>query len=95
MSLTFEQVQHIANLARIELSQEELGSYRTQLSAILDYFQRLQEVDTENVPPAVSGFELPGGLRDDRPLSGIGVEEALQNAADRQDRQFKVPPVFE
>ncbi len=57
MSLTREQVDHIARLARLNLSDEERERYREQLSAILEHFQRLQELDTENVPPTFRAVE--------------------------------------
>ena len=58
MSLTLEQVKHIANLARLELTDEELSRYKGQLSAILDYFQQLEMLDTENVPPTANIADL-------------------------------------
>ncbi|NIV31624.1 MAG: Asp-tRNA(Asn)/Glu-tRNA(Gln) amidotransferase subunit GatC, partial [Anaerolineae bacterium] len=51
MKLTREEVQHIAELARLALSDEELALYQEQLSAILEHFERLQELDTELIPP--------------------------------------------
>jgi aspartyl-tRNA(Asn)/glutamyl-tRNA(Gln) amidotransferase subunit C len=95
MLLSLEQVQHIARLARIELTEEELINYRSQLSTILDYFQRLQKIDTENVPPAVSDFDLKGKLRTDQPTAGLELDEALQNASQIKNKTFRVPPVFD
>lgn len=94
-SLTHEQIQHIANLARLELSEEELIRYRDQLSSILDHFQQLQTLDTENIPPTASVTAGQSPLRDDEPRPGLPLDELLQNAPECQDRQFRVPPVFE
>lgn len=95
MSLTLEQVQHIANLARLELTGEELNRYCQQLSAILDYFQQLQEIDTSQISPTTSGLEPKSILRHDKPSPGLELQEALRNAPDIENDQFRVPSVFE
>ena len=95
MSLTYEEVQHIANLARLELSEEELSRYQEQLSAILAYFTQLQELETENIKPTASGFDLTSTLRPDDSWSGLSVDELMQNAPEIKDQQFQVPPVFD
>ncbi len=95
MNLPIEQVQHIANLARLELSPEEIARYRDQLSAILDYFQQLEAIDTQAVPPTTSGVKLETTLRDDRVLPSLLPEDVLGNAAEIEQGQFRVPPVFE
>lgn len=95
MSLTLKEVEHISELARLELTDEEKERYREQLSAILDYAQRLQEVDTSDIPPTSSVLPLSTDLRQDVPLAGLTPQETLQNAPDQKDGQFKVPAVFE
>jgi aspartyl-tRNA(Asn)/glutamyl-tRNA(Gln) amidotransferase subunit C len=95
MSLTLAQVQHIANLARLELTDEELDRYRQQLSSILDYFEQLQTLDTENIPPTASVSTEQATLRADEPRPGLDLDELLQNAPQSDQRQFQVPPVFE
>lgn len=100
MPLTLEQVQHIAGLARLKLSQEELERYREQLSAILEYAARLQSVDTSRIPPTASpltGIEGEGlaHLREDRPRPGLTREELLRNAPQVEAGMFRVPPVLE
>jgi aspartyl-tRNA(Asn)/glutamyl-tRNA(Gln) amidotransferase subunit C len=94
-SLTLEQIQHIANLARLNLTDEELGRYRDQLSSILDHFQQLQTLDTENIPPTASVSDEQATLRADEPRPGLSLDELLQNAPESEQRQFQVPPVFE
>jgi aspartyl-tRNA(Asn)/glutamyl-tRNA(Gln) amidotransferase subunit C len=95
MSLTLEEVEHIAELARLELSDSEKERYREQLSAILDYAQRLQEVDTTSIPPTSSVLPLNTELREDEAHPGMSMEETLSNAPDKKEGQFKVPAVFE
>ena len=95
MPLTLEEVKHIANLARLELSEDELKRYRGQLSAILDYFQQLESVDTENVPPTANVSDGQTVLRDDQTRPGLTLDELLKNAPESAERLFRVPPVFE
>jgi aspartyl-tRNA(Asn)/glutamyl-tRNA(Gln) amidotransferase subunit C len=95
MSLTLEQVQHIANLARLSLTDDELSRYRAQLSAILDYFQQLQAIDTDEIPPTTSGFDLQSTLRTDQIHPGLELQELLGIAPDVKDDQYRVPPIFE
>ena len=95
MSLTLEQVQHIANLARLELTDEELTRYREQISSILAHFEQLQTLDTETVPPTTSVSAGESTLRDDQSRPSLELDELLQNAPDTNERQFRVPPIFE
>jgi aspartyl-tRNA(Asn)/glutamyl-tRNA(Gln) amidotransferase subunit C len=95
MSLTHHQVQHIANLARLELSEEELSRYQDQLSAILAYFTQLEDLDTENIKPTASGFDLTSTLRPDKARPGLMYDELIKNAPEIKDQKFQVPPVFD
>jgi len=95
MSLTLEEVEHIAELARLELTDEEKHRFREQLSAILDYAVRLQKVDTHQIPPTSSILATHSILRPDNPSDGLTIEQALQNAPDADAKQFRVPPVLE
>lgn len=95
VSLTQAQVEHIAALARLELTAEEKARFHQQLSAILDYFAQLQEVDTTDIPPASSDLPAGSSLRSDEPRPGLPTDELLSNAPDVQDDQFRVPPVFD
>jgi aspartyl-tRNA(Asn)/glutamyl-tRNA(Gln) amidotransferase subunit C len=95
MSLTIEQVEYIANLARLQLNEAEKSSFREQLSAILDYVAHLQNLDTAGIPPTSSVLQSPGVLRRDEPRSGLTTEELLRNAPETEDGQFRVPPVLE
>ena len=95
MTLTIEEVEHIANLARLQLSPEEQARFREQLSAILDYVARLQELDTRGIPPASGNISGNSVLREDQPRPGLSTQELLSNAPQVEKGQFRVPPVFE
>lgn len=95
MTLTLEEVEHIAELARLRLTEEEKERYREQLSAILDYAARLQELDTSDIPPTSSVLPTRSVLRPDQPQPGLTIEELLKNAPDTEGRQFRVPPILE
>jgi aspartyl-tRNA(Asn)/glutamyl-tRNA(Gln) amidotransferase subunit C len=95
MPLSLQEVEHIAKLARLELTDEQKSHYREQLEAILDHVARLQELDTKDVPPtaSVSVGQLP--LRADEPRPSLPKDELLKNAPKQTDGQFQIPPVFE
>ena len=95
MSLTQQEVEHIAKLARLELAPEQQALYREQLSAILDYIARLRKLDTTDVPPTAGGGLTQMTLRPDEPRPSLSTEVLLANAPDTADDQFKIPPVFE
>jgi len=95
MSLSKKEVKHIAQLARLELSAEEEEKYRGQLSAILEHVAQLQELDTSGILPTASVLAEGSRLREDEAICGLQTEEVLQNAPEKQDKQFRVPPVLE
>jgi aspartyl-tRNA(Asn)/glutamyl-tRNA(Gln) amidotransferase subunit C len=95
MTLSIEEVQHIANLARLQLSPEEQARFREQLSTILDYVARLQELDTTGIPPASGSISGKSVLREDQARPGLSLEDLLRNAAQIEKGQFRVPPVFD
>ena len=95
MSLTLVEVEHIAELARLNLTDEEKTKFRQQLSSILDYVTMLQELDTSSIPPTSSVLPSQCPLRRDVPLNSITATELLQNAPETTNNQFRVPPVFE
>jgi aspartyl-tRNA(Asn)/glutamyl-tRNA(Gln) amidotransferase subunit C len=94
VSLSPEEVRHVAHLARLSLAETEVSSYARQLSGILDYFQRLSEVRTDGVSPTTHPLTLNNVLRDDNSRPGCGVEAALRNAPDFDQGFFKVPKVL-
>jgi aspartyl-tRNA(Asn)/glutamyl-tRNA(Gln) amidotransferase subunit C len=95
MIFSKEEVEHIANLARLELTEDEKELYRSQLSAILEYAARLSALDTSGIPPTSSVLPPRSVLRDDEPRPGLPLEDILGNAPQSESRQFRVPPVLE
>jgi aspartyl-tRNA(Asn)/glutamyl-tRNA(Gln) amidotransferase subunit C len=95
MAITLEEVRHIAQLARLRLTQEEEKRYTEQLSAILDYAARLREIDTSAVPPTASVLPLHAPLRPDRIRPSTPRDVILANTAASKDGMFRVPPVLE
>ena len=94
MTLTLAEVNHIAELARLALTDEEKERYREQLSAILDYAARLQELDTAGIPPTASVLPPMIRLRDDEVIESLSQPDVLANTKNSTDAQFRVPPVF-
>ena len=92
--LTRAEVEHIARLARLALTEAETAQFQEQLSAILEYAGTLQQLDTEGVPPTTSALPLHTVMRPDEPRPGLSTEDALANAPDVADGSFRVQPVF-
>ena len=95
MKLDRDMVEHIANLAKLQLTDDEIELYAEQLSAILDYAERLQALDTEAIPPTASVLPLRNVLRLDAAQPSLTRDEALANAADTADGQFRVEAVLD
>ena len=95
MTLSTDEVRHIARLARLALSEDEVERMRDQLSSILDHCQVLSEIDTENVPPTAQSFELTNVERPDVPGAAIARDEALEDAPRREDGYFRVRAVLD
>jgi aspartyl-tRNA(Asn)/glutamyl-tRNA(Gln) amidotransferase subunit C len=95
MTLTLEEVEHIAELARLNLTGEEKTRYKEQLSAILDYAAKLQALNTSGIPPTSSVLPQRSVLRPDEPRPGLTLEELLRNAPQTEGAQFRVPPILD
>jgi aspartyl-tRNA(Asn)/glutamyl-tRNA(Gln) amidotransferase subunit C len=95
MSLSKEEVQHIAQLARLELSAEELETYRGQLSDILQHVAQLSELDTEGIAPTSSVLPQRSVLRKDKARPGLGADKLGETAPEWENDQFKVPPILD
>lgn len=95
MQLTTDEVRHVAELAKLALTEEEIVQYAQQLSAILEYAARLQEVDTSSVPPTPYILPLTNVLREDEAGPCLTNAQALANAPDSVDGFFRVRAVFE
>ena len=92
--VTSEQVEHVANLARLEVSQDEVNEFTQSLEDILNFAWQLDEANTENVEPTFHVLDLQNVLREDKSESGIPQEEALKNAKETEAGQFKVPAIM-
>jgi aspartyl-tRNA(Asn)/glutamyl-tRNA(Gln) amidotransferase subunit C len=94
MSVTKKDVEYIAELARLKFKEEELESFTHQLNEILNYVDKLNELDTENVEPLSHPVENVNVFRNDELKKSITTKDALKNAPDRNDEFFKVPKVI-
>jgi len=95
VGLSREEVRHVAELAKLGLTEEEKGLFSEQLSAILDYAERLQELDTEDVPPTAHSIHLQNVMRDDEVTPSYPREDILANAPQSEQGSFKVQAVLE
>jgi aspartyl-tRNA(Asn)/glutamyl-tRNA(Gln) amidotransferase subunit C len=95
MTLSLDEVRHIAHLARLDLTPEELERYREQLSAVLDHIVKLSLVDTSGIEPASSITPARSVLRADESRPGLPREKLLENAPETEGGHFRVPPVLE
>ena len=92
MAITREEVLHVARLARLELTEEEVERFAGQLSAILDAVSKVSELDLSDVPPTSHPLEVVNVWEADEPRPCLPAEEALANAPEREGDFFKVPP---
>jgi len=95
MSITLKDVEHVANLARLELSDAEKEQFTGQLNAILKYAEKLNTLDTEHVEPTSHVLPITNVMRDDVQKPSLPIEQVLLNAPDEEDGQIKVPAVLE
>ena len=95
MSVSPEQVRHIARLARIAMSEEEIARLEPELNAIIGWVEQLAEVDTEGVEPLTAVIDQKLRLREDAVTDGNIRDQVLANAPDAQHGFFAVPKVIE
>ncbi|MFQ5658080.1 MAG: Asp-tRNA(Asn)/Glu-tRNA(Gln) amidotransferase subunit GatC [Candidatus Methylomirabilales bacterium] len=95
MKITREEVDHVARLARLGLSDEERERMRAQLDAILTYIDKLNQLDTSEVEPTSHVISVTNVFREDTAWSSLSQEEALANAPDRHETFFRVPRILE
>lgn len=88
-------IDYVANLARLALTDEEKARYGAQLGSILGHFQRLREVDVEGVEPSAHAFDLENVWQVDEARPGLTPDEALRNAPARRENQVVVPKVVD
>lgn len=94
MELSHETVRSIAELAKLELTDTEVETYAGQLSAILSYFQKLQQLDTSHIEATASVLPLTNVLRPDIAHTPLTPAEVVANAPDSEDNQFRVSAVL-
>ncbi len=95
MKISLKEVSHIAHLARLELTEEELEKFSIQLSKILSYMDKLNELDTSNIEPTSHVIPIKNVFRDDVVFPSLSSEEALRNSPERTDNFFRVPRIIE
>lgn len=95
MSVTKEEVNYVANLARLQLTEEETESLAEDMNSILDYMSTLEEVDTSNVEPLEHVIDLEFRFRNDKADEPLSHDDALKNAPDADTDYFRVPRVIE
>ena len=95
MKITVADVEHVARLARLELTPGEKELFAGQMDAILGYVEKLKEVDTEGVVPTSHAVPMENAFREDVVQPSIGLEKALANAPEKSGTFFAVPKVIE
>jgi aspartyl-tRNA(Asn)/glutamyl-tRNA(Gln) amidotransferase subunit C len=95
MKISKEEVKHIAMLSRLDLDEKEIAVYQDQLSRILEYVEKLSEIDTSHVEPVSHVIELNNVMRQDIVKPSLPRDEALKNAPDPSDKFFRVPKIIE
>ncbi|MDZ7658658.1 Asp-tRNA(Asn)/Glu-tRNA(Gln) amidotransferase subunit GatC [Fodinibius sp.] len=95
MSVTKKDVNYVADLARLQLSEEETKSLVNDMNQILDYMTTLEELDTSDIEPLEHVIDLEYRLRDDKAKEPLSHEDALKNAPDADTDYFRVPRVIE
>jgi aspartyl-tRNA(Asn)/glutamyl-tRNA(Gln) amidotransferase subunit C len=86
-------IAHIAKLARLKINETEAAEYGEQLTKVLNHFQQISKINTENVEPLVTPAEIELFMREDFARTEFNPEEMLANAPDKAGNLFKVPPV--
>ena len=95
MSISLDEVRHVAKLARLELSESELMSFQSQLNSLLGHFQDIQHLDVTGLPPKPHAVALQNVLRDDVSRPGLARDASLKNSANTKSGLFIVPTIIE
>jgi aspartyl/glutamyl-tRNA(Asn/Gln) amidotransferase C subunit len=88
-------VKHVAKLARLKITDSEADAYQKELNAVLEHFETLQELDTENVEPMSHVLEIRNVWREDKPGKSKKAESLMENAPNKESGYFKVPKILE
>ena len=92
--ITKEEVKKVANLARLELNDNEINNHAEQLEKILDYIRQLEKIETNDVPCTMRAIEVSNVLRKDEKKNSDCTEELLELAPSVEDKYFKVPKII-
>ena len=95
MKITQQEVEHVAKLARLDLSAQEKETLTQQLSNILTYVEKLNELDTKGVEPTSHVLDIKNVMRDDIMVPGLAQDRALANAPEKAAGHYKVPLIIE
>jgi aspartyl-tRNA(Asn)/glutamyl-tRNA(Gln) amidotransferase subunit C len=95
MAISREEVEHVAFLARLGLTDEEKATLQEQLSAILEHMRTINELDTSQISPTAQVIPLRNVMRADEAEPSLPVDDVLRNAPDQEGTFFRVPPVLE
>jgi aspartyl-tRNA(Asn)/glutamyl-tRNA(Gln) amidotransferase subunit C len=95
LKLTREQVVDIADLAKLDLTEQEIEQYAEQLSAVLDYASRLAQLNTDDIPPTASVLPLKNVMRDDIVEPSLAPDQVIANAPSASENQFRVDAILE
>ncbi len=95
MPVSREDVEYVARLARIELTEQEKDTLTSQLSSILDHIEKLNELDIEGVEPTFHVLDVTNVFREDEVRASLPTEEIMKNAPARDGDFFKVPKIIE
>lgn len=93
MKISRQEVKHVALLARLKLTEEEINQYTGQLNSILEYAARLEELDTANILPTAHAVALSNVLREDEVTTSMARDKVLANAPEVQEGFFRVPKI--
>lgn len=93
--ISADQVKHVAHLARLAITEEDVDMFTKQLDAMISFAEQLNELETENVEPTSHVLNMKNVLREDIPQQGLPQSEVLKNAPEHQDGQIKVPSIIE
>lgn len=93
--ITIDEVKHVANLARLAITEEEAQKFANQLDKIIGFAEQLNELDTDNIEPTSHVLDIKNVMREDIAQAGLPVEEVLKNAPEHENGQIRVPSIIE
>lgn len=93
--ITKNQVKHVAHLARLNFNEEEIEKFAYELDEIIGFAEQLNEIETSNIEPTSHVLDVRNVLREDEKKESLSSEDAMKNAPDQKDGQFKVPSVLD